>query len=218
MSAAATVVDLVTGEVVEPLDQAAARELTERIRRTADRLWELLSEAHERQAWRVLGYRTWKAYIENEFSMTERRSYQLLDQALVIRELETVAGLNRGSVPITERQAREIKPRLVEVTERIRERVAEEPPPAPAEPLEAGDRPSPAPASPAVAPERVREIVDEVVAEELERRRKRREDREATKAVRMGAPPGSRGRLRRSGAATPAGAAPTAMDRHDWEV
>lgn len=185
MSEVARVVDLVSGEVAEALDAAAARDLTERIRRTAERLWELLLEAHERHAWVALGYRTWADYVRAEFDMGRSHSYRLLDQGRVIRALEEAAGVPHGGHPIEigERAAREIKPRLVEVTERVRERVAEEPEPAapavpgPAEAPEV-DHPSPAP----VAPERVREIVDEVVGEELQRRRKRREDREATEA------------------------------------
>jgi hypothetical protein len=104
------------------LDAGAARELTDRIKASADQLWVLLLEAHERRAWVALGYASWAAYVRAEFHISRSRSYQLLDQGRVIRALQSVS----TSVDISEAQARDLKPRLAAVTEAVRSRVAAE--------------------------------------------------------------------------------------------
>ena len=53
--------------------------------------WELLLEAHNRQAWKVLGYDSWGEYVHTEFDMSRSRSYQLLDQANVTQALMRAA-------------------------------------------------------------------------------------------------------------------------------
>lgn len=106
-----------------PLTQDAARALTDRIRGAADQLWSLLLEAHESKAWKALGYTSWESYIGAEFDMSRRRSYQIIDQAKVIGALREAAGGLCTKVHISEREARDIKPHLSEVTEEIRERV-----------------------------------------------------------------------------------------------
>lgn len=101
-----------------------ARAITDRIKATTEELWSLLLTAYEGKAWRALGYSDWAAYVAGEFSMSRRRSYQLIDQGVVIRELAAASGqgVNHGT-QITERAARDIKPHLALVTEEIRERV-----------------------------------------------------------------------------------------------
>jgi hypothetical protein len=66
----------------------------------------LLLQAHEQRAWAALGYPSWAAYIEAEFSMSRSRSYQLIHQARVIKELEAVAGVST-SVDISEAATRD---------------------------------------------------------------------------------------------------------------
>ena len=34
-----------------------------------DGLWDLLLKAHDRQAWKALGHKSWAAYVEAEFDM-----------------------------------------------------------------------------------------------------------------------------------------------------
>lgn len=102
--------------------EAEAREITERIKRLADRLWTLLLEAHEGEAWRALGYASWSAYVSGEFDMSRQQSYRLLDQGRVIRAIAEVSP--NGDTPhVTEREARDIKPHLVAVTNEVRERI-----------------------------------------------------------------------------------------------
>lgn len=122
------------------ITKAQARKLTDRIKTAADQLWSLLLEAHEGGAWKALGYKNWEAYVSAEFDMSRRNSYRLIEQAKVVRAIESAAG---ESVPhaaqITQRDAQAIKPVLPEVTQEIRERVerGEEPAQATYEVIEA---------------------------------------------------------------------------------
>jgi hypothetical protein len=104
-----------------PLDEAGARELTQRIRNATRHTCMLLVEAHERRAWSALGYRTWEQYVQREFRLSRSRSYELLDQARVIRELRGAAGISE--IPdISAYAALQIKPHLREITQDIRDR------------------------------------------------------------------------------------------------
>lgn len=108
---------------IKAMNKRDAQALTERIRKAVDGLWELLVEAHDRQAWKAMGYKTWDAYIAGEFSMSRRRSYQLLDQGLVNRAISSAIGDVRTDVHISEAAARDIKPIIGDVTADIQQRV-----------------------------------------------------------------------------------------------
>jgi SAM-dependent methyltransferase len=115
-------VDPTTGEVVADCTPDEARQLTERIRSAAAALWQLLAEAHQRGAWRALGYDTFKGYVEAEFQMSEQRAYQLLDQARVIAAItESADSTSVEPVVVTEGAARQLKPHLEVVKERVAE-------------------------------------------------------------------------------------------------
>lgn len=136
-------VDTATGELIAACTADEARALTERIKDAAEAIWSLLLEAHERRAWSALGYARWEDYVRAEFDMARAHSYRLLDQARVIREIESVSPF--GDIPsITEAEARDIKPVLRDVTREVQRRVT---------------------AMPSPAPERVKEIVSEVITE-----------------------------------------------------
>jgi hypothetical protein len=107
------------------LDRAAAEDLTRRIRVAADEVWSLLCEAHELRAWEVLGYETWEGYVRGEFDMSRSRSYQLLDQGRIVREIEAAASTD---VDISEADARDIKSDLAEVVDEVRDATAGLPP------------------------------------------------------------------------------------------
>jgi hypothetical protein len=107
----------------ETMTEAEARVLTDRIKRTAEDLWRLLLEAHERKAWVALGYASWRHYALNEFAMGQSHAYRLLDQGRVIRALEEAAGSPLGEI-VTERVARDVKPQLDAVAEEIETRVS----------------------------------------------------------------------------------------------
>lgn len=121
------------------ITKAQARKLTDRIKTAADQLWSLLLEAHDGGAWKALGYKNWAAYVAAEFDMSRSRSYQLIDKGRVVAALQGAAGDLSTTVDISERQARDIKPVLPEVTQEIRERVerGEEPAQATYEVIEA---------------------------------------------------------------------------------
>lgn len=127
-----------------PCSAEEARDLTDRIKASVEHTWSLLLEAHERQAWAVLGYLNWEQYVRGEFDMARRTSYQLLDQGRVIRALNEAAVVRQGAqiVNVTEREARDIKPLLPQVIEGIRGEVA---------------------TIPDATPERIQEIVHEQV-------------------------------------------------------
>lgn len=95
--------------------------------------------------------------------MTKRRSYQLLDEGRVIREIAATASSEGNAFHLSGREAREIKPVLPEVTRQIRERVA-------------GLGPEPEPAQ-------VKEVVREVVEETRTTMRQQQAPRRPGRAV-----------------------------------
>lgn len=98
------------------LSRAQARRLTERIRHAGLALQKLLLEAHDGQAWKPLGHPSWKAYLSEEFGITERSGFRMLDQAKVAKELSAAAG---EPVEVSQRQAAAVKPHLEEAVQRV---------------------------------------------------------------------------------------------------
>lgn len=115
-----------SAENVRPavLDSVGARALTERIRQAAGELWSLLAEAHDREAWRALGYASFKAYVEGEFSMHRVTAYRLIDQARVVAALAEASGVAHA-LHVSQREARDLKPHLDEVADSVRDAIAE---------------------------------------------------------------------------------------------
>lgn len=102
-----------------PLNTEQAKQITHSIRDAAEVIWILIARAHAGKAWKALGYDSWEDYVKSEFNMSRSRSYQLLDQAKVISEIE--AALPKGSeVKISEAAARELKVVLEEAVPEIR--------------------------------------------------------------------------------------------------
>ncbi|HEY1633489.1 MAG TPA: hypothetical protein VGF64_01940, partial [Acidimicrobiales bacterium] len=99
------------------MSTAEAEALTAAIRETADNLIDFLAEAKERRAWRALGYGSWAAYVETEFSMSRSRAYQLLHHAKVIEALEVSTSVDTSA--LTEGQTRGADP------EEVRRQVAD---------------------------------------------------------------------------------------------
>ncbi len=91
--------------VVVLLSAGEAEALTERIRRAGDDLASLLAEAHDREAWRALGYPSWSAYVAARFTFERRQSYNLVTQGRAMRLLAAEAG---KPVVVTIRQAQRI--------------------------------------------------------------------------------------------------------------
>lgn len=100
------------------IDEASAKQLTMDIKSTSTALYVLLKRAHDSKAWVALGYKSWTEYIENEFEFSRTRSYQLINQANVIEVINEASGVE---VYLTESEARSIKKRLPEITEKLRD-------------------------------------------------------------------------------------------------
>ena len=110
-----------TDLAVRELTRDQAVRLTQRIRDAAEETWALLMEAHEGRAWNAMGYGTWADYVSSEFGISRSRSYQLIDQAAVVR---AIGGVVSTDVDISEADARRIKPMLAEVVDHLRDRTA----------------------------------------------------------------------------------------------
>jgi hypothetical protein len=95
---------------VEPYvcDAEHARELTEQIRGSVEKVQELLVRSYEWKAWKALGYMSWSDYATAEFGISQAHAYRLLDKARTVRAIEAVADSPMGE--IDERQARELAP------------------------------------------------------------------------------------------------------------
>lgn len=114
-------VDTITGEVVAiDISVDDARALTDRIKNAAEQVWSLLLEAHERRAWAALGYGRWEDYVRAEFDMARSYSYQVLDHARVVQAIQHASGMSATADILTEREARDIKPILPEVVDKVR--------------------------------------------------------------------------------------------------
>lgn len=81
---------------------AHAKRHADKIRKAAGELWDLLEVAHREEHWRLLGYRSWKSYVEIEFDMSKRNANRLVAQGTVIRAIE--GGTARPALPRTKRE------------------------------------------------------------------------------------------------------------------
>lgn len=98
-----------------------ARALTNEIKARTVQLWLLVERAHDGKAYAALGYNTWKEYAEKELQLSESRSFQLLDQAKVMREL-AAAGVDVGNMdPVPARVVAKVKHALPQVREAAKE-------------------------------------------------------------------------------------------------
>lgn len=100
------------------MSEKDARDLTESIQSTAIATCVLLQRAHDQKAWKALGYTTWADYIDTEFKFSRARSYQLLAQGKVIKE---IAEASESDVYLTEKEAKAIKKELPKITEKVKE-------------------------------------------------------------------------------------------------
>jgi hypothetical protein len=97
----------------------AARRITDSIKAASTATWILIKRAHDGKAWKSLDYDTWAEYVTSEFNISSSRSYQLINQANVISDLEAVAP-EGTHLMLTEAQTRDIKDTLPKITEKIK--------------------------------------------------------------------------------------------------
>lgn len=100
------------------ISKEEAVKLTQDIKSTTTALYVLLKKAHDSKAFIAMGYNSWAEYIENEFDFSRTRSYQLINQANVIEQINDASG---ETLYITERDARSIKSRLPEITKKLKD-------------------------------------------------------------------------------------------------
>lgn len=109
--------------VTGPMDKAEAQAITDSIRNAVDCLGALVEQAHDRRAWKVMGYATWQAYVSEEFGFTRQRSYQLLDQGRVAKALSEATGDLSNVFDISARDAAAVKDDLPKVAAEVKQRV-----------------------------------------------------------------------------------------------
>lgn len=110
--------EIITSKNELEVTKEEAMQLTNDIKSTSTALYVLLKRAHDTKAYSAMGYKTWTEYIENEFDFSRTRSYQLINQANVIEVINEASGVE---IYLTESEARSIKKRLPEITEKLRD-------------------------------------------------------------------------------------------------
>lgn len=88
------------------LREPEARDITDRIRFGMENLAQLIAEAHDKEAWKALGYKSWGEYVEREFPFNRATAYNLIDQGRAMKALSEAAGY---PVEVTIQQARTFK-------------------------------------------------------------------------------------------------------------
>lgn len=109
-------VDTGTGEIHRPtvlMTEDEARIITADIKAWAGTLWQKLKQAYDGQAWRALGYGSWRDYIDTEFDMGKSQAYRLLTHANAVYEIAEAAGLDPDELSpagdtLTERVTRDL--------------------------------------------------------------------------------------------------------------
>jgi len=105
------------------MNKGEAKAITDRIRQAVDGLGTLVEQAHDRGAWKALGYESWQSYVSTEFGFTKQRSYQLLDHGKTTRVIAEAAGMESTAVDLSERETRDIKSDLPAVAAEVKAKV-----------------------------------------------------------------------------------------------
>lgn len=105
----------------KPLTRPEAEALTVEIRANANRLWMLVAIAHDRKAWRALGYDSWKHYVATELQISEQRSFQLVDTGKVMLAIAEASGVDPADLdPVPARTVAKVKNALPRLQRAIR--------------------------------------------------------------------------------------------------
>lgn len=96
-----------------PGDEARAQ--ISRLKYHWEQFWFELKDFHANKRWTALGYTSFKACVESELGLSERRAYQILQAAEVHEDIVTERAFSNGqstspTVHITEYQARVLAP------------------------------------------------------------------------------------------------------------
>ena len=131
--------------------------LTKAISATSEALWKLLYIAHSTEVYKKQGFKTWKDYIDKNFSISRSTANALVTQGAVIEGI-TQAAPEGVDIHITQAQARDLKKVIEEVATVVAERTAGK------------------------SPEEAEEIIRETVDEKLEEINAQKEAEKAKKA------------------------------------
>lgn len=131
--------------------------LTKAISATSEALWKLLYIAHSTEVYKKQGFKTWKDYIDKNFSISRSAANALVTQGAVIEGI-TQAAPEGVDIHITQAQARDLKKVIEEVATVVAERTAGK------------------------SPEEAEEIIRETVDEKLEEINAQKEAEKAKKA------------------------------------
>jgi len=71
-----------------PMGKWEAEEITKAIQGNFNSLGDMLETARNRKAWKILGYRDFEAYCNNEFGKSQRRAYELIAEAAIAQSLK----------------------------------------------------------------------------------------------------------------------------------
>lgn len=110
-----------------------AKELTEEIRKSANKLWNLIARAYTGKAWLAMGYESWDAYCEAEFPdgrpwlpRDKRRevAQSLKDAGYSVRDIAAVTNTPKSTISddlqVSEnRTPEEVKPRRTSVEKAV---------------------------------------------------------------------------------------------------
>lgn len=118
--------DSIVLEHDEIMTEEDAIQLTETIKSTFTATCILLQQAHDQKAWKAMGYDSWKAYIDKEFSFSRARSYQLLEQGKIIQTLNEAG--DTTDLFLTEKEAKSIKNELPRITKKIEDATTDKTP------------------------------------------------------------------------------------------
>ena len=88
--------------------------LTKAISATSEALWKLLYIAHSTEVYKKQGFKTWKDYIDKNFSISRSAANALVTQGAVIEGI-TQAAPEGVDIHITQAQARDLKKVIEEV-------------------------------------------------------------------------------------------------------
>lgn len=118
-----------TGEVTVLLTKPEAVALTAKIQGYFGATCLLVKEAHDKQAWRAMGYGSWAAYCKAEFDYSRSYSYRLIGHVNRILELSAAAGIEAEVSPmgdtLSERATRDLD--MGETVEAVEEATADLP-------------------------------------------------------------------------------------------
>lgn len=81
-------IDNNTSTSTAPMTRLEAEEITEAIQGNFNSLGNMLEIARNRKAWKILGYRDFEGYCNNEFGKSQRRAYELIAEAAIAQSLK----------------------------------------------------------------------------------------------------------------------------------